>query len=321
MTGSPSAPDFWRHSGWHLLERDGSGRHRLHDDFLRAYLLRPELAPVEESCRAERALHASLMESPRRPVTPVHLVALADTDARENWNVFLAWRQLLTGSASLEDAYLTLASGRAPPLPRLFLDHLAQAILRGILDGEVDGLVLRAAECLFRSQRVRIVEGAVMVADEDHVTGRHDEVDVLGDDGCGYHARSDRHDTALDLGFTRPGLDRLCRVLERWADHMLGVRVRMQPVREISDQRWSWHIGLDAEAQAILDDLWAGGTLDDSRRARIIGLFRLEIRDAAAVLPALRARPVYLAAAHDAADAWRMKPHNLLLNLPLAAAA
>lgn len=321
MSGPSSAPDFWRNSGWHLLERDGSGRHRIHDDFLRAYLLRPELAPVPESCRAERALHASLMESPRRPVTAVHLVALADPDAHENWNVFLAWRQLLTRTGSLEDAYLALASGHTAALPRLFLDQLTQVILRGILDGEADGLTLRAAECLFRSQRVRIVDGAVMVADEDHVAGRHDEVDVLGDDGDGYHARSDRHDTALDLGFARPGLDRLCRVLERWTDHMLGVRVRVQPVREIADQRWSWHIGLDAEAQAILDDLWAGNALDDLRRARIIGLFRLEIRDAATVLPALRGRPVYLAAAHDAAGAWRMKPHNLLLNLPLAAAA
>ena len=43
------AQDFWRSSGFHLLERNGAGRLRVTDDFLRAYLLRPELRPVEES--------------------------------------------------------------------------------------------------------------------------------------------------------------------------------------------------------------------------------------------------------------------------------
>ena len=36
-------PDFWRNSGFHLLERDAAGRLRVTDDFLRAYLLRPEM--------------------------------------------------------------------------------------------------------------------------------------------------------------------------------------------------------------------------------------------------------------------------------------
>jgi len=37
------AQDFWRNSGFHLLERDAGGRLQVTDDFLRAYLLRPEL--------------------------------------------------------------------------------------------------------------------------------------------------------------------------------------------------------------------------------------------------------------------------------------
>ena len=75
-------PDFWRSSGWHLLERDARGRHVVTDAFLRAYLARPELAPGADGCRAERALHAMLVEAPRRPITPVHLVALADFRTR-----------------------------------------------------------------------------------------------------------------------------------------------------------------------------------------------------------------------------------------------
>ena len=51
------AQDFWRNSGFHLLERNGAGRLRVTDDFLRAYLLRPEIRPVEESGPGEIALH------------------------------------------------------------------------------------------------------------------------------------------------------------------------------------------------------------------------------------------------------------------------
>ena len=70
--------DFWRSSGWHLLDRGDNGHHLRSDDFLRAYLLRPELAPVDESCRAERQLHAALLDQPRRPITPVTLLRLKD---------------------------------------------------------------------------------------------------------------------------------------------------------------------------------------------------------------------------------------------------
>ena len=38
---------FWRSSGYHLLEPGADGWLRPSDDFLRAYLLRPELVPVD----------------------------------------------------------------------------------------------------------------------------------------------------------------------------------------------------------------------------------------------------------------------------------
>ncbi|MCZ6743636.1 MAG: DUF6352 family protein, partial [Alphaproteobacteria bacterium] len=40
--------DFWRSSGFHLLERDGDGNMAVTDGFLRAYLRRPEMEPVAE---------------------------------------------------------------------------------------------------------------------------------------------------------------------------------------------------------------------------------------------------------------------------------
>ena len=49
--------DFWQHCGYHLLERAEDGHLRVTDDYLRLYYERPELAPVAESCAAERHLH------------------------------------------------------------------------------------------------------------------------------------------------------------------------------------------------------------------------------------------------------------------------
>ena len=45
--------DFWKSAGMHLLERDKQGWLAVTPDYLRAYLTRPEVHPVEESCEAE----------------------------------------------------------------------------------------------------------------------------------------------------------------------------------------------------------------------------------------------------------------------------
>jgi hypothetical protein len=86
----------------------------------------------------------------------------------------------------------------------------------------------------------------------------------------------------------------------------------------VSDERWAWHTGLDAEASAILNDLYAGRDPGEERRARLLALFRLEFRDAAVVRPGMEGRPVYLGMAKDPGGRLRLKPQNLLVNLPLA---
>jgi hypothetical protein len=68
----------------------------------------------------------------------------------------------------------------------------------------------------------------------------------------------------LDLGFARPGLDALSRVLEMWTLHLFGAVVAIHPVRQIPDERWIWHLGLDAEASAILND---AGMVERSTRS------------------------------------------------------
>jgi Family of unknown function (DUF6352) len=334
-------PDFWRSSGYRLVTADAAGRLVLGDDFLRAFLLRPEVVPVEESCAAEIALHESLLADPRHPVREERLATFADADARDNYRTLLAFRDRLLAAATLEAAYLDLVRHPAAATPPLFIDQLAHVILRHLLRVCTDPLRLRAAELLFREQKVAIQDGGgIMLADEETVemqageagfdslagllapdgAGQRDvELDVLDEANAAlYWARSDRFDTVLDIGFTRPGLDALCRVFEAWVLHFTGAAVAIQPVQQIRDERWVWHLGLDREASALLNELYEGRPVSEERRARLLTLFRLEFRDPEIMLARVRGRPVYLGLAMTAAARLKLKPQNLLVNLPLA---
>ncbi|MBX6369442.1 MAG: hypothetical protein IRZ04_15760, partial [Rhodospirillales bacterium] len=99
------------------------------------------------------------------------------------------------------------------------------------------------------------------------------------------------------------------------------IRVRIEPVQKISDERWVWHCGLDAEASRILNDLYNGVTVEPERAARILSLFRLDFDDPADMRADLAGRPVYLALAMTPQHRVRVKPQNLLVNLPLASRA
>jgi hypothetical protein len=335
-------PDFWRSSGYDLLER-GAGGLAITDAFLAAHLARPEMAPQPQSCAAERALHKALLADPRRMVTPVHLVAIRDKDARENYGVFVRYRDWLVKHGTAERAYLALFRAGEVPFPALFLDQLAAVILRGILEGSDDPFRARAGELFYRTQQISIEDGTILAADGETVemhaqTGgmgslgrlviesgtkpRGIELDVLvPENAARYWARSDRFDMVLDLSFARPGLDALCRVVEAWVGHFLAVEVSVQPVQRIRDERWSWHVGLDAEASAILNDMYNGVTVAEERMYRVLALFRLEFRDPAQMLARVAGKPVYLAMAMNAERRLRLKPQNLLVNLPLAVAA
>ena len=102
------AHDFWLSCGHHLLDRDAAGGLVITDDFLRAYLARPELAPPEDACETERRLHKSLLDDPRRPVAADQVAAIADPDARENWEVMVGLRDQLARHRTLEAAYLDI---------------------------------------------------------------------------------------------------------------------------------------------------------------------------------------------------------------------
>jgi uncharacterized protein DUF6352 len=308
------------------------------DDFLRAYYLRPEIHPVAESGDAELELHDSLMQAPRRAVTERELRAIEDADARDNYRVLLKFRDRLLETPSVEACYMNFFKG-AIDVPPLFIDQLAHVILRNILDGCDDALRLRAAELFFREQKATIEGGHALLADletlEAHAAGSRygalgkliveakgalasAELDVLDRANAAlYWEREAKHDTVISLTYGRPALDALARVIEAWITHLRGIRVSVTPIREIEEARWAWHVGLDAESSAILNELWSGGEVDAGRMQRILALFRLEFEDAARMRADIAGRPVYLALSSNEAQLVRMKPQNLLTNLPL----
>ncbi len=327
--------DFWLSCGHHLLDRDEGGGLVVTDDFLKVYLARPELIPPPEACTAERALHAALLGHPRKPVAAAEIAAIADADARENWQLLVAFRDHLMRHKTLEAAYVDLVRSGVGATPPLFVNQLVHVILRNALDGVEDARVARAGELFFRSQRVTLHEGSLLAVDEETAAGisqtpvsplvtmlglpAQAQVDVLNDDNAdSYWERSDRFDMALDLTGRRAGLVALAEAMRRWLAHLLAVAVDIEPLTELRDAALTWYVGLDAEGTRIGDTLWNGEALDEAVMARVVGLFRLSFRDPALMLDKVKGDPVYLILAMAGDNVIRMKPQNLITGLPIA---
>ncbi len=120
------------------------------------------------------------------------------------------------------------------------------------------------------------------------------------------------------MTFARPGLDALCRVLEAWIAHFLDARVAIQPVQQIADERWVWHVGLDRDSSVLLNDLYEGTDVESERMERVLSLFRLEFEDPSLMRAEIAGRPVYMGLSMSPDKKVRLKPQNLLVNLPLA---
>lgn len=333
---SCAGSDFWISSGRQLLDVDEAGWAVVTDEFLKLYLARPELVPPAEACLAERALHGSLLTGdPKRPVAPEEIEAIQDADARENWSILLAHRSLLLTAGKVEGAYLA-AVRQSRPAASLFLDQWAQIVLRGALDRERSPLVLRAAEILFRPQRVAFHEGGVLLADDEVVSIREAarnasplarmllddpeaELDVITEeDERRYLARSDAFDFALRFEPGGPGQEALAAAMTGWLRHLLGLEATIAPVERIEDPDWRWYVGLNAAGSAIGDAVWRGGDPDP---AKVLGLYRLDLHDKERVAPRMAGRPIWLILGMDDTRVLRMKPQNLVAGLPLADAS
>ncbi len=342
------------------LEPVPGGWLRPTDAWLRPFLALPELALVEASCAAEIALHEALVASPARAVAPAELDALEDDDARANYAMFLAFRDALLAAGTLEASYLALMRSGQVTIPPVFVERLVQAIVQHLLAASDDAFEARAAELLYRPQRLTLTDGRMLCADLATIdllneTGGFGDIGRLlvqsnapmaalqmtvltADNAAAYmtqqRPRADRHAFVLDLTHelasdighgltftmtrTHSGLKALARVLERWVAHLLGVQVRITPLQKIADEAWRWHVGLDVESMALLNDLYEDRAVEAERLQCLISLFKLEFANPAEMRADIAGKPVYLGLAMTAEGTLRLKPQNLLLNLPLS---
>lgn len=352
--------DFWPACGWAQLERDANAWLRPTAAYFDLTLQRPELALVDESCRFERALHRALRADPLRAVAAPELAAIADADARENYRLFLRWRDGLLAAGTLEAWTLQLFRRGEIDIPPLFITWVVQAIVRQLLDDSQDAYEVRAAEFLFRTQRVTLLEGRLLAGDQEtldlqnqtqgfgelgrllaeaKIAPRALKLQVLGDeilqdfwsDAVGSHRRGSYlldlthhierdagHGLQLQMTRRHSGLKALAGVLRKWVRHLLGVEVRIEPVQRITDAQWRWHVGLDTEASALLNDLYEGLEVAPDRMQRLVSLFKLEFENPAEMRRDVAGKPVYLGLMSKPDQTLVLKPQNLLLNLPLA---
>ncbi len=278
------------------------------------------------------------MQAPRGQVPEEEIEAVQDTDARHNYRMLLRFRDRLLAAGTVEGCYMGLFKG-AIDVPPLFIEQLAHVILRNLLDACDDPLRLRAAELFFREQKATLQDGHVLLADLEtvqmHAAGNRYgnigkliveaqgsvgkvDLDVLERANAAlYWERESRHDTVISLTYGSAALEALCRVIEAWVLHFHGVEVSVKPLRKIEEARWAWHIGLDAESTEILNELWAGNQVEQGRMRNIVALFGMQFAEPAAMRPDVAGRTVYLALSANAEQEVRMKPQNLLTNLPV----
>jgi Family of unknown function (DUF6352) len=340
---------FWVHSGLALLDTDDHGSLLVTDDFLRAYLDRQELALVPESCDGEKALHTKLKLNPRLIDIEFEqgVALISDIDVQESFRLFLRFRNRLLVAPNLQAAYVGIftdaqAQGRID-VPPLFVDQLAQIIIHHLVAQSSDGLLLRVAELWFREQRVTFTDGRALLADSERVDierekqGSEQSLGSLGrllaqgniktknidldvidvGNAAQYFGRDEQHDFACEITAGRTASYMLCDLIKRWIGHMLGVAVKVTVLNQIEDERWRWHVGLDQEASKLLDKLYKGEGLEVSENARIALLLRLDFENLADQKDEVAGKPVYMAIAANEEGLLRMKPQNLLMNLPI----
>ena len=268
------------------------------------------------------------------------LEGVEDADARDNYRVLLGFLGRLKRAESVESCYLEIFSGGDVSVPSLFIDQLAQVVVRNVLDGCDDPLEPRAGELFFREQKASTEDGTVMLADLETVEMNASggsfgsigrlivesqaplatvNLDVLDTENANlYWMRDQRHDLVISMNFGRAANKAFCRVVEKWILHFFGIAVRVQALRAVEDRGWAWHIGLDAESTAMLNGLWRGEEVESGTFRRMLALFRLDFEDPALMRADVAGKPVYMALSMNERGVVRMKPQNLLLNLPLA---
>ncbi len=245
-------------------------------------------------------------------------------------------------------------------IPPLFIDMLVDAITLSMLGDAADAYEARARDMLYRAQRISTQNGQVLSGDQqtldmlNETGGLGDigrflaeakapmaavDMQVLTDDNAAayFQQAAGRHAFLLDLTHevtndlshgllltmtrARSGLKALASVLQKWVQHFLGVAVTIRPLQKIDDEAWRWHVGLDAASTALLNDLYEGRAVEPERMQRLVSLFRLDFADPQDMRADVAGKPIYLGLMMNAEGIVKLKPQNLLVNLPLRALA
>ena len=333
--------NYWPQCAYKTLQVSADNQLLVTDDFLRTYLLRDELNLVPESCAVEKLLHQRLTQNPRTAVSETEIAEMMDSDIQENYRIWLRYRTKLLTASSLESFYLGLFAGDGVDVPPLFVNQLVQIFMRHILGDKPSAMDARVAELFFRSQKMTVLEdGLVMSADHETiernaqapefanivdllkqttVAMKSIDLDVLHEDNVDlYWTRDSNYDFAIPLNFGQTAVEHFSKLLAQWLNHFLGIEVKITPLAAINDPQWVWHVGLDAASTEILNALYNKDMVEANSIARLICLFRLDFISPNVALPELTGKPVYLGMAMNHDKLLKLKPQNLLFNLPLA---
>jgi hypothetical protein len=287
------------------------------DIFLRDLLASSQLALVAESCASEANIHMALQAAPLKKISDAELATIADADARDNYSFFLRLQTELLAAGSLEAYYLQLIRSAAVTVPQEVMDALVENITLRMMDTTTNPTVDKniavqyaAAEWLYKRQAVHLEDGRVI-----HDVPRDSVTEPL--DLSHGMANELSHGLIFRLTNANSGLKALSQVLEKWTAHMLNTHVTIKHVAKVDDPAWRWHIGLEATSTGLLNDLYTGEDVSQERLKSLVSLFKLEFKNANDMRADLAGKPVYLGLAMDAKGQVKIKPQNLLLNLPM----
>lgn len=285
--------------------------------FLRGMLASPQLALVPESCAVEVALHKALRADPLREVEQSELAAMVDADARDNYAFYQRLQIEVQAAGSLKRYYGQIIQSEVDLVPPEVMDVMVAVLTHDMLDGLLDkniAIQYAAAQWLYQRQTVHLEDGRVV-----HDIARDSVREPLDLSHGMVNALS--HGLLFRLSNANSGLKALAQVLEKWVAYMLDIDVAIKPLPKVDDPAWRWHIGLEATSTAILNDLYRDGEVSPERLGLLISLFKLEFHNPALLQTDMRqgdgGKPIYLGLAMDASGQVKIKPHNLLLNLPL----
>jgi hypothetical protein len=294
--------------------------------FLRGILASPQLALVAESCASEVALHKALRAEPLLNISASELAAIEDADARENYAFYQRLQTQVQAAGGLKAYYWQLIKGEVTVVPPEVMDVMVEVLTNDMLDVSVEANIERqtpekniaiqyaAAEWFYKRQAVHLEDGRVV-----HDPARDSVREPL--DLSHGMVNELSHGLLFRLSNANSGLKALTQVLEKWVAYMLAdrlaIEVTIKSMPKVDDAAWRWHIGLEATSTAILNDLYVSGEVSPERLGQLVSLFKLEFKNPALVQADVAGKPVYLGLAMDASGHVKIKPHNLLLNLPL----